>query len=435
MAVATPMMTSNNAFEWKPFSNKALDFLFNANSYLNIAVGAIRSGKTIVALARFLKHICESKHRNFLMAGNTIGALKRNCIDPFCSMLDDLHIPYRLKMSNQEPVLLVQDKYIALFGLDKEGTDKRIRGYTSAGAFVDEITTMPQSSFEMLVSRNSLPGSKIFCTCNPVSPLNFVKTDYIDNTEAQKTGYLKVYNFLLEDNLTLSDDYVKALKSLYAPTSVFYKRNILGLWASGQGLIFPSFDENNILQSFDLQDYYKFELGMDYGSSNMTCYSLIGFTEIAGRKEWHQIHEKYYDAKREGVGQTDAERVEDILKIQENFNLSRSSTFYTSHDAGNLETALRKDKRIHMKIKQYMPDSKLAIQTMDSLFYTNQLKIYKGNTETIKQLRGYEWDSKAAGKGEDRPVKIDDHLIDSLRAPIMYGRDKKKVRSRNVRLR
>ena len=428
------MRNNTNGFEWKPFSPRALQFLFGANGYINFAVGAIRSGKTVVALARFLKHICESPHNRFLMAGNTTNSLKRNCIDPFTSMLDDLNIPYKLNLHTQE--LYVMDKYIALFGLDKEGADKKIRGYTSAGSFVDEVTTMNQSAFDMLVSRNSLSGAKIFCTCNPVSPLNFIKTEYIDNVKAQDEGRVKVFQFLLEDNLTLSDDYIQSLKSLYSPDSVFYKRNIEGLWASGQGIIFPSFNEENILNDFQLEDYYKFGIGMDYGSSNMTCYSLIGFKHSDEDKyttSYHQIHEKFYDAKREGVGQTDEERVEDILEIQKEYGLTRSTKFYCSHDAGNLKTSLKKDKRIKLSIDTYMPDAKEAIETMNSLFHNNHLMIYKANKETIKQIRGYEWDAKASARGEDRPVKIDDHLIDSLRAPIMVGRDTHSVRSRVIR--
>ena len=33
----------------------------------------------------------------------------------------------------------------------------------------------------------------------------------------------------------------------------------------------------------------------------------------------------------------------------------------------------------------------------------------------IREIEGYSWDPKAAEKGEDKPIKKDDHLIDALR--------------------
>ena len=62
-----------------------------------------------------------------------------------------------------------------------------------------------------------------------------------------------------------------------------------------------------------------------------------------------------------------------------------------------------------------------------SLFYQNRLRINKRCVETIKSVKGYEWDIKAAQKGIDRPLKQDDHYCDSLRAPIMVSANSRKI--------
>jgi phage terminase large subunit len=71
---------------------------------------------------------------------------------------------------------------------------------------------------------------------------------------------------------------------------------------------------------------------------------------------------------------------------------------------------------------------------MSSLFHTNQLLIHEDCKETIKQVQGYEWDLKASQRGEDKPVKKDDHLVDSMRGPIMHDLTGKRILAGVVRL-
>ena len=43
----------------------------------------------------------------------------------------------------------------------------------------------------------------------------------------------------------------------------------------------------------------------------------------------------------------------------------------------------------------------------------------------IRSVSNYSWDLKAASKGKDTPLKIDDHSVDSLRGPIIGSRHKR----------
>lgn len=47
------------------------NFLFNSNAFLNIAHGAVRSGKTIMATILFIEHIRSSPYKYFLICGTT----------------------------------------------------------------------------------------------------------------------------------------------------------------------------------------------------------------------------------------------------------------------------------------------------------------------------------------------------------------------------
>lgn len=416
----TEAKQNTQPFQLKPFGDKSRHYLQNSNKYINIAVGAIRSSKTITTIMRFLSFVGHSPHTVFAIAGVTMGALKRNVVNPLLQILDLLHVPYEYHKFDGEIVLTNPRKVLTLFGLDKLGSDEKIKGFTCAGSMLDEVTIMNQEAVYMLISRNSLSGAKIFMTCNPGNPNNFVHEDYVTNEKLIRDGTVLVENFTLEDNPSLDGEYVQYLKSLYPPDSVFYKRNILGEWVSGRGIIFGSFTDDNIFKGeVDLDDYDYLEVSSDYGTSTTTCYSLVGVKCYHDHNEFDVIHEMGYDATKQVGTQTDVERVEDIIGLQDMYQLGEDSVFYCSHDAGSLKAALLKDERVRMSVESFMPDTLECINVMSSLFYRNHLRVHESCTETIKQIRGYEWSEKAAQRGEDMPVKKDDHYVDSMRGVIM----------------
>lgn len=410
-------MITNETYEWGKWSKHTLLYIKNSNAFLNISVGSIRSGKTISTLARWMIFLGTSPHKKFAMIGVTMGALVRNVIEPFMSMLELEGIPYDYKPGDQK--LYVDGKSIALFGLDKANAEKKIQGYTSAGTLIDELTTIPQDAFEMALTRNSDTGSKIFATCNPANPNHYVYTDYIQKKEVNQ-GSVKVFQFDIDDNLNLSEEYKEHLRRLYPVDSLFYKRYILGQWVSGRGAIYDKFTDDNIYhEQRPLNEYDVIGVSCDYGTSSTTCYSLIGVQYHDTHNTYEIIHEKGYNAQQEGVTQTDAERVEDILQLQEEYQLGEDNIFYCPHDAESLRAALEKDHRIRMTIRTFTPDTMECISMISSLFYKGFLKVHIDCKETIKQIRSYEWDMKAAQKGIDKPVKKDDHYVDSMRGVIM----------------
>lgn len=417
-------------FPLDPFGEVASTFILQSDAFINIAVGSIRSGKTIASIVRFLRYIQSTDYTYFAMAGKTLKALKKNVVRPMKGIMRSLGIKYHHRKSDDEIDILNMGKLrtIVLYGVEKKGSDEIIKGSTYAGAFLDEVTVMDPEGVHMLVSRNSDGDAKIFMTCNPGNPNNFVYTEYVNNQEKLANDDVKVVNFLIDDNPSLSPSYVRHIKSIYPEDSLFYKRNILNQWVSGQGAIYDKFNDDNIYDTYMPLDWYDFvEVGSDYGTSTTTCYEVIGIKEFEDHTQFDVIREYGYDAKREGVTQTDAQRVDDIYNLQEEYHLEKNNTFYVSHDATSLLSALEKDDRIKMSLDTFKPNTLECIQEISSLFYKNYLRIHKSCTETIKQIQGYEWDTKAAQNGEDKPVKKDDHYPDALRAPIITHSNQKEI--------
>lgn len=411
------MQTTKTNFIWKPFSNKSLTFMADSTKWLNIAVGSIRSSKTVTVLTRFLEYMLNSENTEFMIIAKTLKTLRLNIIKPLMKMFNTLDIDAEYNGYLNEIYFL--NNTISLFGAGKKGDDEKIQGSTFGGTMIDEATVITEDSFKMILSRNSLPNSCIFITCNPANPNHFLYKEYINNPEINE-DMCQIWTFVLEDNLTLTPEYINNLKASYPKDSLFYKRYILGLWVTGQGAIYPHLNDDNYYDTDKPLDYYDYlEIGSDYGASSTTCWNLIGIKEFDDHVEFDIIDEGGYNAELEGTSKTNAEIVDMVKEMQDKYHLNMNNIFYPSHDATSFETELIKDPDINMSIIKFTPSTLDCINEINNLIYKNYIHIHKRCTRTIECLTSYEWDKTASRKGEDKPHKVDDHYADSIRAPII----------------
>ena len=93
---------------------------------------------------------------------------------------------------------------------------KAMRGFTSAGALLNEATTLHDTFVKEAISRCSYDGARIFMDTNPENPTHTVKVDYIDKDgQRLKNGQLniKAFNFTLYDNTFLNKEYVESIEA------------------------------------------------------------------------------------------------------------------------------------------------------------------------------------------------------------------------------
>ena len=184
--------------DFKPeLSKKQLHFLLYSNARLNIADGAIRSGKTFVFNLRWLDYIINGPKGTLLMAGKTIRTLERNVLKAENGLFDLLgEGNYKYNGSTGE--LQIGNRKIICIGASDERSENKIRGMTLAGALCDEVTLFPKSFIEQLIGRCSVAGSQLFWNCNPDSPYHFLKQEYLDNPKMKPL--VKHWRFLMYDN-------------------------------------------------------------------------------------------------------------------------------------------------------------------------------------------------------------------------------------------
>ena len=385
------------------FSDKARDFIYNSDAFINIAHGSVRSGKTIAATWRFLAHVALTDYDEFMISGKTRDTIERNVIRDLIRMIDgSLDYKYR-KFDNY---LEIENKKIWLIGFSDEGATEKVRGMTVGGWYADELTSASKSTVEMAITRCSVDGARMFWTMNPESPYHFIYTDYITNQDLLDSGTVKCWHFNLEDNLHLSQRYIEELKRVNRKSQVNYKRNILGEWVIAEGAIYDAFNEKQHVFNDD-PNCDEINICCDYGVSTVTTFGVMGIKkDLHDGNDYYLLEETYYDASVTGVAQSDSDRVNDLVMLQDKWGLTRKNTIYLPHDAASLKAECRKDKRIKMKVRTYAPDTYRDINIIQDLINNNRFHIHQSCKNSITQAQTYSWDLKAQQRGEDRPLKV-----------------------------
>lgn len=295
---------TNKSFAFQPFSpkQKQLAYWWAEGSPFRdrdmvIADGAIRSGKTVAMLCGFfLWSLRCFEGERFILAGKTIGALKKNVIGPALQILQGWGLPYVYVSSGDEARLEVGGNVYYLYDAHNERSQDRLQGLTAAGALADEAALFPRNFIEQMIGRCSVEGAKVWLNCNPESPAHYVKTELIDRAEEKRIYHL---HFLMDDNLTLSPGTRARYRRMFS--GVFYRRFILGEWALTDGLIYPQFANDPNAYTADAPPPIQYAaVGVDFGGTGSAhAFTLTGFTP--GMERVVVLDEYYHSNKKDGV--------------------------------------------------------------------------------------------------------------------------------------
>lgn len=411
---------SVKAFKWIPFSEKQLQLLtwwiegqspFHQHKIV-IADGSIRSGKTVSIIDSFLTwSLANHADEQFIIAGKTMGAIKKNVLPPMFEILTAKGIPYNYNRS--ENYLEIGTNTYFLYGAPTEASQDVLQGLTAAGALADEVALFPRSFFNQMIGRCSVTGSKVFATCNPKGPYHWLKKEFIDNTEKKNLLHL---HFTLDDNPALAEETKQFYKNMYE--GVFYQRNILGWWVLSEGLIFDMFDRESMTTT-TIPAMKRYWVAGDVGYSNATAFHLMGW----GHDNKVHVLAEYYHSGRETKRQKSPEQYAQDLRQwvntlkDENGHRIKVHRIYLDPAAKGFIQQCYKMK-IHRTIAPiHRADNDVlgGIETAASLMTMDALRVHESCENLIKGFSTYVWDEKAQERGEDKPLKQDDDAVDSFR--------------------
>ncbi len=392
----------------KVLSPKQLMSYRESTARINVWDGAVRSGKTVSSILRFLKHVRSGPSGDMVVCGRTFITIKRNIL---YTLQNVIGLP--VSMSAQNTEMNIFNRTIHVVGANDERAEGKIRGATFAGAYVDEATLMPEGFFKMLLSRLSVPKAQLFCTTNPDSPFHWLKRDFLDKPDLD----LKHFHFLLEDNLTLSKEYIDSLKKEY--TGLWYRRYIDGEWCVAEGAIFDFFDERVHVIDTPPGSASYYIVGVDYGTNNPCSFTLIGYNSLTYPNIWIE-KEYYWDSAARLRQKTDSEYADDLNAFIKNYPVKM---IYM--DPSAISFRLECQRRGIGPLKEADNEVLDGIRFVSKLFTNGTLKVCRNCKNLLKEIQTYSWDEKSREIGVDKPRKISDHGCDSMRYALFSHFSKK----------
>jgi len=352
------------------------------------------------------------------MVGKTNGSLYRNIIRPMEEILGD-EMYYHQEHDTR--VIDIWDRKIYCFGANDERSENKIRGGTFASAYGDELTLWPESFWTMLLSRLSVAGAQLFGTTNPDNPNHYLKKNIINRKNELSCN---VFHWPIDANTFLPLDYIENLKKEY--TGLWYRRYILGEWCVAEGAIYDFFDEK--LHIIPLQELPKpryHMVSVDYGTGNPTSFGLYGCNPETKPKVW-RIRSYWWDSRKRGRQKTDEQYSTDMKEFLEEDGVPiNPRAIIVDPSAASFKVQLRKDHNYF--VKDANNEVLDGIRTQARMLQSGEYAISDDDTNDpcINEYYGYVWDDNASKKGEDKPVKSDDHTKDDERYLLQteYGEE------------
>jgi PBSX family phage terminase large subunit len=255
----------------------------------------------------------------------------------------------------------------------------------------------------MLLSRLSVEGSMFFGTTNPDSPFHWLKTGFLDRADELD---LRTWHFQLSDNLSLSPSYIDNLSAEY--TGLWRKRYILGLWVQAEGAIYDMFDEPKHVRPTE-DNGRSWYVGIDYGTAN-PFHALA--VQVCTDNRLHVAHEWRFDSAKAGRSMTDAEYAAAVKEWLTAHEIKPRFVFIDPSAASFIEAARRAQIEGVWGADNAVLD---GIRRTARLLTAGRLTIAPECSELTKEIVSYVWDPKAQEKGEDAPLKANDHGPDALR--------------------
>ncbi|HEX3781691.1 MAG TPA: PBSX family phage terminase large subunit [Pseudonocardiaceae bacterium] len=381
---------------------------------INVWEGSVRSGKTIASLLRWLMYVARApRGGELVVCAKTLDTVARNVFAPLQDPAVTGPAARLVKYTRGAPTATILGRTVEVITANNELAEGRIRGLTCAGAYVDEATLIPESFWTQLLARLSVPGAQLFATTNPDNPNHWLRKRFL-----LRTGELDLrsWHFTIDDNHSLDPKYVASLKAEYV--GLWYRRFILGKWVAAEGAVYDMFDPDEHVVPFERVPIVRkwLGVGVDYGTRNPFD-ALLGGIGVDGRIYF--VSEWRHDSRQAQKQLSDVELSAGLRTWLTTVRYPRSQlrgitpeVVCVDPSAASFKVQLFRDGLPAMNANNDVLD---GIRTWSSLMAADKFRVVDSCKWLVDELPGYSWDDKAANRGEDAVIKVDDHSVDAGR--------------------
>lgn len=408
---------------WAPFSEKHRAYIRACfTEVINVAEGAVRSGKTIdhCIVAAMHLEICEDKLH--LASGSTVANAKLNIGD--CNGFGLEHLfrgrcYWSKYKGNDALVIFTQtgEKVVVFAGGAKANSFQKILG-NSYGLWIGTEINQHHESFIQTAFGRQLAAKtrKVLWDLNPGTPTHPIYTNYLD--QYQEKGIINYQHFTMDDNMAISEERKAQIKLQYDHKSVWYKRDILGQRCVAEGLVYRQFadDEEPFVIDKAPDDVILIAIGVDFGA-NGSAHAFVATGLTQGFKQVVTVDE-YHRKEVITPDQLEKDFVNFVLRLVASFPRVRVFEVFADSEATVLIQGLKQAAyraRLPVDIKNAMKGPiNNRIDFYNSIMAQGRYKVLRKCKHLIEAFQTAIWDSKHVT--ED--VRLDNGTIniDSLDA-------------------
>ena len=393
------------------YGPRVIDFAYrklHEDKRLNILDGSVRSGKTWALHPK----IFHASNTNSPITGwrVLIGQTKETIYTNILKDLFDFIGPKYYRYSAHTGYLRIFDMEWKILGARDEGSEKFLRGATIGVAVCDEVVLIPQSFWDMLLTRMSPAGARLYGTTNPHNPMHWLNTNFLLEPKVQSD--LFHLHMTMDDNPNLGADYIDSMKRFYK--GLFYKRFILGLWVMAEGAIWGDAWSDDLLYDeapITLKNAGGFVdhwISNDYGTNHPHVY--LEFWDD-GDTVWLD-REFVWDSVEQMKQLTDGEHAQKLIEFMGG-NTACQIIIPPEALSFRQECSNR-----GIWVREANNEVLEGLQSVAGMMAARKLRINRKCVRVQRGIMAHVWNPLSAKRGVEEPLKQNDDEADALRYGI-----------------
>lgn len=221
----------------------------------------------------------------------------------------------------------------------------------------------------------------------------------------------------------LGQDLIDSAEMMLQTDEKMYRWTWLGEAVGVDDLIYYMYGAKNHYRVPDGTAYRIIGIGVDYGQQNATTFQPFGLN--LNRRRLEGLGEYYHSGREAGKQKSPSEYAKDLINMIDGLHRKyRCSCFYVYIDpsaAGLAEEVRRLASHCsyQVAVKKAENDVKIGIQRVQKCLSYGVLTVSPEQERLDHEFGLYEYDKKSVERGEEKPVKDNDHAMDAMRYMVM----------------
>lgn len=377
-----------------------LQFL-RANKRYSAFVSGIGAGKTVAGILRLYANVYQwNPGKTGFVIAPTVPSL-RNVIVPELEkwgVMDEAEFN-----ASENTITFPNGSKVILESANNPRKIRRLRGPSIPWFWIDEAAQVPERAWEVMVGRlRDGDYLNAFVTTTPRGE-NWVHDRFVEGDPDDVNAILGIPTTA---NPHTPDEYKEEIVEEY--DGQFYEQEIKGAFTAFEGLIYPWFDDDNLIES-PPDAYDETIYGVDWGHNNPATIVAVVRQGSGDDAVW-TVAEEWYQTR-----QTVNDHSRALQDMQDRWG--PGAVYCDPAEPASIEQLQRDGIDAREADNDVLP----GIQRVSSM--QDNLRV----VATCQNLRNEFSQYQYKGDDSDEPEKTNDHALDALRYALFSHIDRSKV--------